>query len=127
MAGSNRIGGVLTLTIDGTARQVRGNWTVTPNYVKREGIAGQDGVHGYTEMPVVPSAKGDFTTTPGLSISALQNITNSTLQITLANGSTYVLANAWANPAVEINTSEGRYAIEFGCISCTEIVSSASS
>ena len=125
MASSNRLGGVLTLTIDGTTYQVRGNWTVSPNLVKRENIAGQDGPHGYTEMPVVPSAKGDFTTTPGLSLTALQNITNSTLQITLANGSTYVLANAWANPAIEINTAEGRFAIEFGCLSCTEIVSSS--
>ena len=122
---SNRIGGVLTLTIDGTTKQVRGNWTVSPNRVKREGVAGQDGVHGYTEMPVVPGAKGDFTTTPGVSVSDLQNITNSTLQITLANGSTFVLANAWANPAVEINTTEGRYPIDFGCITCTEIASAS--
>ena len=125
MAGSNRIGGVLTFQVSGATYQVRGNWTVSPNMVKREGVAGQDGVHGYTEMPVVPGAKGDFTTTPGLSITALQNITNSTVQITLANGSTYVLTSAWANPAVEINTAEGRYAIEFGCMSCTETTSSS--
>ena len=122
---SSRIGGVLTLTIDGTTYQVRGNWTVRPNLVKRENIAGQDGPHGYTEMPVVPGAKGDFTTTPGLSLTALQNITNSTLQLTLANGSTYVLANAWANPDIEVNTAEGRFPIEFGCKSCTEIVSAS--
>ncbi len=122
---SNRIGGVLTLVIDGKTRQVRGNWTVQPNRVKREGVAGQDKVHGFTEMPVVPGAKGDFTTTPGVSVSDLQNITNSNVQITLANGSTYVLQNAWANPAVEINTSEGRYPIDLGCLDCIEIVSSS--
>ena len=109
MAGSNRIGGVLTLTIDGNSYQVRGNWTVSPNMVKREGVAGQDGPHGYIELPVVPGAKGDFTSTPGVPVSALQNITDSTLQLKLANGSIYVLTNAWANPAVEINTSEGRF------------------
>lgn len=122
---SNRIGGVLTFTVDGNSKQVRGNWTVSPNRVKREGMAGQDGVHGYVEMPVVPGAKGDFTTTPGVSVSDLQNITDSTVQITMANGTTYVLADAWANPAVEINTSEGRYGIEFGCINCTEIASTS--
>jgi hypothetical protein len=122
---NNRIGGVLTLTIDGNTYQVRGNWTVSPNRVKRDGVAGQDGVHGYTEMPVVPGAKGDFTATPGVSVTNLQNITDSTLQLTLANGSTYVLADAWANPAVEINTSEGRYPIDFGCLTCTEIVSAS--
>lgn len=122
---SSRIGGVLTLTISGTTYQVRGNWTVRPNLVKRENIAGQDGVHGYTEMPVVPGAKGDFTTTPGLSITALQNITNATMQLTLANGSTYVLKSAWANPDVEVNTTEGRFPIEFGCLSCTETTSAS--
>ena len=122
---SSRIGGVLTLTIDGKTYQVRGNFTVRPNLVKRENIAGQDGPHGYTEMPVVPGAKGDLTTTPGLSLTALQNITASTLQITLANGSTYVLANAWANPDIEVNTAEGRFPIEFGCLTCTEIVSAS--
>ncbi len=104
---------------------MRGNWTVRPNLVKRENVAGQDGVHGYTEMPVVPGAKGDFTTTPGLSITALQNITNATMQLTLANGSTYVLKSAWANPDVEVNTTEGRFPIEFGCLSCTETTSAS--
>ena len=117
---SNRIGGILTFTTGGSAFQVRGNFTVSPNMVKREGIAGQDKVHGFTEMPVVPSAKGDFTTTPGVSISDLQNITNQTITIKMANGTVFTLASAWANPAVEINAAEGRYAIEFGCLTCTE-------
>ena len=122
---NSRLGGVLTFLVDGNAKQVRGNWTVQPNMVKRENIAGQDGVHGFTEMPVVPGAKGDFTTTPGVSVSDLQNITNSNVKIKMANGTTYVLGGAWANPAVEINTTEGRFAIDFGCLTCTEIVSTS--
>ena len=75
-----------------------------------EGVAGQDKVHGYTETPVVPGAKGDFTATPGVSVSDLQGITDSTITIKMANGTTFTLSDAWANPAVEINTTEGRYA-----------------
>jgi hypothetical protein len=115
-----RIGGVLNITIDGNQYPLRGNWSVTPSSVKREGIAGQDNVHGYTEMPIVPGAKGDFSTIPGLSLTALQNITDSTMQITLANGTTYVLAGAWTNAAFEINTAEGRFAADFGCLTCDE-------
>lgn len=119
-----RIGGVLYLTIDATPYSVRGSFTVTPSSVKREGIAGQTQVDGYTEMPIVPGAKGDFSTVPGLSLTALQAITDSTVTIALANGSTYVLANAWTNAAFEIDTAEGKVGIEFGCFTCDELVAS---
>ena len=121
MADSNRIGGTLYLTIGGTQYAARGNWTVSPSSVKREGVAGQDYVHGYTEKPVVPGAKGDLTTVPGLSVEALQDITNETVVIALANGRTYSLVQAWTNAAFEIDSTEGKVGIEFGCISAEEI------
>ena len=117
----NRIGGVLNLTVDGTQYALRGNWSVSPSSVKREGVAGQDGVHGYVETPIVPGAKGDLTTTSGLSVTALQNITNSTVQLTLANGKTYVLSQAWTNAAFEIATAEGKVGVDFGCFTCDEV------
>ena len=118
---TNRIGGTLYLTIDGTQYAARGNFTIMPSSVKREGVAGQDYVHGYTEKPIVPGAKGDLTTVPGLSVEALQDITNSTVLIALGNGRTYTLANAWTNAAFEIDTSEGKLGIDFGCITCDEV------
>jgi hypothetical protein len=121
---ANRIGGVLYLTIDGQQYAPRGNWSVTPSTVKREGIAGQTGVDGFTEMPVVPGAKGDLSMVPGLSLTALQNITNSTLTLALANGTTYVLAGAFSKPPFEADTAEGKVAVEFGCVTCDELVAS---
>ena len=118
---TNRVGGICYLTIDGQQYAARGNWSVSPSSVKRDGIAGQDYVHGYTEKPMVPGAKGDLTTVPGLSVEALQNITNSTVIIALGNGKTYVLAQAWTNAAFEIDSSEGKVGVEFGCITCDEI------
>ena len=116
----NRLGGICTLTVDGTTYALRGNWSVAPNAVKREGVAGQDAVHGYTEMPVVPVIKGDFTTVPGLSLQKLAAITNSTVQLVLANGSTYILNNAWVKGPFEVNAAEGRFAVEFEGLTCTE-------
>lgn len=122
MAGSNnRIGGVLNLTIDGTQYAARGNFEVTPSTVKREGVAGQDYVHGYTELPIVPGIKGDLSTTNGLSLQQLEQITNSTIQCSLANGKTYVLSQAWTVAAFSISTAEGRVGVEFGGITCDEI------
>ena len=116
-----RIGGVLNLTIDGQQYAVRGNFEVTPSTVKREGVAGQDFVHGYTEMPVVPGAKGDLSTVPGLKLQQLEKIVDSTIQVSLANGNTYVLAGAWTNSAFAIGTAEGKVGVEFGCVTCDEI------
>lgn len=121
MATTNRIGGVLSFTIDGTPYAARGNFEVVPSSVKREGVAGQDYVHGYTETPIVPSIKGDLTTTNGLSLSTLEGITDSTIQCSLANGKTYVLVNAWTTSAFAISTAEGKFAFEAQGISCVEV------
>lgn len=120
--GSNqRIGGVATFTIDGQPYALRGNMKVTPSTVKREGIAGQDFVHGYVETPIVPSIEGDFSTVPGLSVAALENIVDSTITAQLANGKTYVLTDAWTESAFEIDTAEGKFAAKFEGLTCEEI------
>ena len=120
--GSNqRIGGVATLTIDGQQYALRGNMKVVPSTVKREGIAGQDAVHGYTEMPIVPSIEGDFSTLPGLSLQTLENVVDSTVIAALANGKTYVLTDAWTESAFEIETAEGKFSAKFEGLTCEEI------
>ena len=118
---TNRIGGIAFLTIDGTQYPLRGSWMVSPSSVKRDGIAGQDFVHGYVEKPIVPGAKGDFSTIPGLSLEKLQSVTNATVVISLANGTTYSLAQAWTAAAFEIDSNEGKVGIEFGCLTADEL------
>jgi hypothetical protein len=121
MATTNRIGGVLSLKVDGNQYEARGNFHVTPSTVKRDGIAGQDGVHGYTEMPVVPSIKGDMSIGNQLSLEALEEITDSTVQVQLANGNTYVLTQAWVTSAFDVDTVEGKVEVTFQGITCEEI------
>ena len=116
-----RIGGVLNFTIDGVQYAARGNFKVTPGTVKREGVAGQDYVHGYTEMPIVPGIEGDLTTTADISLAALEAIVNSTIQVNLANGKSYVLTEAWTESAFEIDTAEGRFGAKFSGVTCEEI------
>lgn len=122
---ANRIGGTLYLTIDGQQYSPRGNWSVTPSSVKREGVAGQTQVDGYTETPVVPGCKGDLSMVPGLSLAALQAITNSTLTLALANGTTFVLAGAFSLPPFEADTADGKVGVAFGCVTCDELVASS--
>ncbi|MBO4220817.1 phage tail tube protein [Bradyrhizobium neotropicale] len=62
---AQRIAGIAFLTVDGTQLAVRGNFTVSPSPVERTMIAGQDGAHGYQELPRVPYIKADLSTLPG--------------------------------------------------------------
>jgi hypothetical protein len=125
MATTNRIGGVLSLLVDGNQFQARGNFEVVPSTVKRDGVAGQDSVHGYTEMPVVPEIKGDISIGNQLSLQDLEGITDSTVQVTLANGVTYVLQQAWVQSAFSIKTQEGRVEVLFQGMSIQELNAAA--
>lgn len=102
-----RVGGVAYVKVDGNNIAARGNFVIHPTEFERTGVAGQDSVHGYTEMPRVPAIEGDVTTDPGVSIMDMLGITDSTVQIECANGMVYVLRNAWQAGLVDLNTVEG--------------------
>lgn len=121
MATTNRIGGILSLRVDGNNYEARGNFNVTPSKVKRQGVAGQDGVHGYIEEPVVPMIKGDISIGNQLSFDAFEQITDSTVQLALANGRTYVLTEAWVTAAFVIDAHDGKFEATFEGMSCQEI------
>jgi hypothetical protein len=122
MATTNRIGGVLSLRVDGNQYEARGNFQVTPGTVKRTGVAGQDAVHGYIEEPIVPQIKGDVSIGNQLSLETLEGITDSTVQVALANGNTYILVDAWVTAAFVIDAHDGKVEVTFEGFSCQELV-----
>ena len=121
MASPNRIGGILSLRVDGNQYEARGNFQVTPSVVKRTGVAGQDNVHGYIEEPIVPTIKGDISIGNQLSVVALEAITDSTVQVSLANGRNYILTDAWVTAAFTIDAHEGKVEVTFEGLTCQEI------
>ena len=122
MACANRIGGIAFLKVDGYQYLLRGDLTVSPDLLAREGIAGQDGIHGFTETPNVPEISATITDTGGLSLSQLAAITCSTVTAELANGKVYILRDAWTSEARELNTSEGSVAVTFQGMACEEML-----
>ena len=106
-------GGTAFLTVDGRQYDLRGNWTVSTDAFEREGIAGQDTVHGFLERPRVPFMSGDITDGEGLSLVELQNIRNATVTLQLNNGKSYVLRNAWTAEARELNTNDAQMSVRF--------------
>lgn len=51
---AQRIAGIAFLKVDGNQYPLRGSFTVTPSVIERAGIAGQDYIHGYSELPQSP-------------------------------------------------------------------------
>jgi hypothetical protein len=116
-----RIAGIAFLKVDGDLYPLRGNFTVSPSPIERAGIAGQDYVHGFSELPRVPYIEGDVSTVPELSVEDVGNIINATVTAELANGKNYVLKEAWSRAAFELNTREGQFRVRFEGTSCEEI------
>ena len=118
---AQRIGGTAFLTVDGTQMALRGNFTVSPSSVERTMLAGQDGVHGYQELPRVPYIEGDLSTVPGLSLETLLAETDVTVVAQLANGLQYVLTNATCKGGFENNTRDGQVRVRWEGLTCEEM------
>ena len=116
-----RVAGIAYLKVNGAQYPLRGNFTVSPSRVERNGIAGQDGVHGYSEMPRVPYISGDVTLDPALSREALEAVRDATVTAELANGRVYVLRDAWCRSALELNTGDGQVNVRFEGFDCDEL------
>jgi hypothetical protein len=122
---AQRIAGIAFWSVDGQQYAVRGNLEVMPSRQERTGIAGQDSIHGYSELPVVPYISGDVSTIPGTSVEAVDAVVDSTVTAELANGTVYVLRNAWRAERSTINTRDGQFNVKFEGLTCDELLPAA--
>jgi hypothetical protein len=118
---AQRFAGIAFLTVDGTQLALRGNFTVSPSAVERTMIAGQDGVHGYQELPRVPYIEGDLSTVPGLLLEDLEAETDVTVIAQLANGMQYTLTGGTCKAGFENNTRDGQVRVRWEGLACQEI------
>ena len=119
---NKKIGGTAFLKVDGRQYPLRGSFTISPSAVVRAGVAGQDYVHGYTEMPRVPYIEGDISLDPALSTEDIDAVTDATVTAELLNGHVYVLADAWCVSALDLNTRDGLTRVRWEGLSCNELV-----
>jgi hypothetical protein len=109
------------MRVDGTQYEARGNFRIHGMVVSREGVAGQDFVHGYIETPIVPEIVGEWSIGGQLSIQSIENITNSTAVCSLANGVTYTLANCWSKSGSVIDAHDGKVEVTLQGLFITEL------
>lgn len=118
---TNRLAGIANMTIDGQVFAVAGTAKWSPSGVTRETLKGQDGIHGYKEMPTEGKMSATLRDSGGLSVAGLNAVTNSTIVFGLANGKTVIGRNMWwAGDPAEVDTQEGTLEVRFEGPSVTE-------
>lgn len=107
MAGQTRVGGLLSLKVDGNVYKAKGNFTYNLGRPKRDGVVGAEGVHGYKETPQLAFIEGEITDSIDLDLVTLLNITDATGFLELGSGKVIVLNHAWYAGEGTGNTEEG--------------------
>jgi hypothetical protein len=118
---AQRFAGIAVLKVDGRQYALRGNFTVSPTAFERTMIAGQDGIHGYQELPRVPYIEGDISTMPDLSLEALASQINVNVIAQLANGLQYSLEGATCKGGFDNNTRDGQVRVRWEGLVCHEM------
>jgi hypothetical protein len=104
---TNRLAGIAYLSVDGQTYMLAGDLAYNPSHVSRETLVGQDRVHGYSEKPHAGYISATLRDSGGLSVAALNEMTNVTVVCELANGKTVIGRNLWTVEAQESKTTDG--------------------
>ncbi|WP_374572523.1 phage tail tube protein [Phenylobacterium sp.] len=118
---TNRLAGVAYLNVDGRSYALVGDFSYSVSTVKREGLSGMDGPHGYKETPQFGWIKAKLRDSNKTRIQDLVDMTNVTTMVELANGKTVIARNAFTSeepPAVD--GSEGAFDVQWSSADVTE-------
>jgi hypothetical protein len=121
MAGKNRIGGIISLKINGDMYFAKGNFTYNLGKPKKEGVVGSDRVHGYKEVPQVPFIEGEITDRNELNLEDVVTLDDATVTLELANGKVIMLREGWYAGEGTGNTEEGNIALRIEGMSAEEV------
>ncbi|WP_186200655.1 phage tail tube protein [Burkholderia gladioli] len=113
MSGSQLLAGITNAKIDGVTYQLEGKARYRVAKVKRDSLVGQDGFHGFKEMPMPGSIKMSLRDSGGLSIADFNTMRNSTVVLELANGKIVTGRNMGTVEAEEVDTEEATFEVSF--------------
>jgi len=111
---TNRVrGGLLAVKVDGVTYSGVGNFTYNIGAPLRAALIGSTAVDGYSETPQSAFIAGEFRDGEDVDTEALVGMTDVTATLELANGKTFVIANAWFEGDGTGNSQEGNFAVRF--------------
>lgn len=108
-----RIGGTATFYVNGASQSTTGKWTVNIQNVKREAVAAADGAIHYTESVVADKVSGALLMTTGFNPDFITNATNVTIVLSLNNGKSAMLDQAFFSGDSSASTESGEMEVEF--------------
>lgn len=108
-----RIGGTASVTVDGRTYLLSGDLTYGVSTVRRTTLTGQDGVHGFQELPIAGFIAGTFRDVRDLRVEDFNEMTDVSVVVSLNNGKTIAGAGMWTVEAQEVNTLEGTFAVRW--------------
>lgn len=98
----------------------KGSFTYNLWHAKRDAIVGYDQVHGFKELPQVPSIEGIITDSGTLDVEVIL-IQDATITLELVNGKVILLSEAWYTHEGGITIEEGEIPVLFQGIKAEEI------
>jgi hypothetical protein len=111
---SSRLAGTAYLTVDGVNYMLVGQLKYSPSKVSRESLVGQDGPHGFKEMPRVGSISMTLRDSGTLKVGDFNtNMVDVTVVARLANGKAVSGAHMWCVDAQEVDTNDGTFEVKF--------------
>jgi len=106
----NRLAGTAFITVNGVSFAISGEAAYRPSGSTRETLGGPDGVHGFKEMPTAGRISFKGRDANHVQIGLLNEATNQTVVLVLANGKTIVGRNMWrVGDPIEVNTEDGTF------------------
>ena len=118
---NSRVGGVIQFKANGQQYKAKGEFTYNLGVAKREAVVGADEVHGFSEKPQAPKIEGMITDNDELDLKAFLGLRDATVTLSLANGKTVVLRNAFYAGDGDVTTDEGEIQVLFHGTSAEEI------
>jgi hypothetical protein len=103
------------------ARRLQG----AAHHFQREGVAGQDGVHGRKRVPVIPTVEANISDDGTLSLQQLVAMLDETVTVEPDNGKTYIYQQAWYFDLAQLDTGEGQIGVKFEALTAYEEVAGA--
>lgn len=122
MAGdtTNRLAGTAYVTVDGLTVMVAGQFKYSVSKVERTTLTGMDSVHGYKEKPRAPFISYQARDSGGTSLEGLNDATNVTVVVELANGKTVIGENMWSVNTQDVDSEEATFDMRWEGGSVTE-------
>ena len=110
---SNLIAGTAQVVADGITYQLAGDAKYNPSSVKREALIGQDGFHGWKELPIPGSISMSIRDAGSLTVANFNSMRNSTVTLTLANGKTVIGRNMGTTEVNDVDSTEGKFDVKW--------------